>query len=105
MQAMLYQPTTKAMKTIAIAGIVLITAFMPSPARAVPELLPYTFAEKYCDLRSIGVDRWVAITEAVKGAFTLNGNQPIMVKVGRKSYRSDILIADAAAKKACPEFY
>jgi len=92
------------MKTIAIAGIVLITAFMPLPARAVPELLPYLYATTFCDLRSVGVDKHTAYREAIKRSLYDFGNQSIMVKYGNGIYTSDEVIGHKAIKKTCPQY-
>ena len=92
------------MKTIAAAGLVLITAFISSPARAVPELLPYIYATTFCDLRSVGVDKYTAYREAIQRSMYDFGNQPIMVKYRNGIYASDEVMGHKAIKKTCPEY-
>lgn len=83
-----------------ISTFAAITTFA-APAFASQVILPNLYADKYCTLRRVGVQKDEAMTAAIKEA-SIPGEQN-RVMVNGKSIGVDVIAAVEAVTRLCPE--
>ena len=77
--------------------------FVAVPAQAGLVLLPYTFAEEYCTMRSYGVNHDEALEVAVRES-AIEGD-PIKVTIDGREYDADVVKANRTALEQCPQYF
>jgi hypothetical protein len=92
------------MRTVLNSFIVLTVLGAVAPAGAVT-LLPNLFAQRYCELRSIGATKDQAIDAAVKDALISEDRWFMVTKANSTKGRSDSIEAARAAAIRCPEYF
>lgn len=74
---------------------------MGAPLKA-EVILPYTFAETYCNLRAMGVTEDEAITAAVRSSM-ISGEETYVTLEGKK-YGLSTITALQRQKQTCPQY-
>ena len=89
------------MKSLIIATAGILAAFVPASAGV---LLPNLYAVEYCSMRSNGVGVTDSIRWATQQSYDASG---VAIKVTREDgtqMDADVLAANAAAEKRCPQY-
>ena len=77
--------------------------FVAVPAQAGLVLLPHTFANEYCSMRSYGVSHDEALEVAVRES-AIEGD-PIKVTINGEEYDADVIKANRTALEKCPQYF
>lgn len=93
-----FRTDTTTMRALLALTLLLATA---GPAAAVT-FFPNLAARRYCQLRSVGVDRDQAITAALR-EFANTRDQPIMVEFQGKPTDTNIILFVRAITTDCPD--
>lgn len=67
------------------------------------EVLPYLYAKKFCEYRSLGISADDARAAAIQDAYVSSGN-PVMVNYNGKMISSDVIKSAVAVVKMCPQY-
>lgn len=67
------------------------------------EVLPYLYAQKFCEYRLLGISANDARKAAMEDAYISSGNS-VMVNYKGKMIRSDLIKSAVAVAKMCPQY-
>ena len=82
---------------------ILALTFILAPSVNAGEILPYLYAEKFCEYRALGISADDARKAAVNEAYIFSGT-PVKVYYHGKMIDSDIIDSAIAVIKKCPQF-
>jgi hypothetical protein len=83
--------------------LIFALTFILAPSVNAGEILPYLYAEKFCQYRALGISADDARKAAINEAYISSGT-PVKVYYHGKMIDSDVVDSAIAVIKRCPQF-